>query len=303
MKHIKTWQIFESNDYLDSLAIQFINDLSKKWDLRLGKPFDKEKANCAWFTTEFVNWSKTNSLDVKIIYFDDSEEAHIAPYIDGFVLDFTIKQFTKNPDDNYLITKPEDYREFGYLNFEIIDELPSWLTIKEADRLREVNENNSQTDLFELITMNDYLNRQDSHGSDIPFNARGPEKSRAINRFGTTAPGISEETKIRNFLKKEYDDDGLDFSVSTGVKLELTMGNHLGDKKFVQLISQSPDEWFYVKEYFYVWYKGERHSSWRQVSYRAFEDSENVYESYFKCDSLDGLFEFIKNRKKRLETV
>lgn len=166
-------------------------------------------------------------------------------------------------------------------------------------KLFESNNNS----LFELITMDNYLNRQDSHGPDIPFNAKGPEKSLATKRFGTTTPGISEEHKIRNFLKKEYGDDGLDFSVSTGVKLELTMGNHLGDKKFVQLISQSPDEWFYVKEWFYVWYKGERHSSWRQVSYRAFEDSEDVYESYFKCDSLDGLFELIKNRRKRLETV
>lgn len=161
----------------------------------------------------------------------------------------------------------------------------------------------TSNDLFELITMDEYLNRQDSHGMDIPFSARGPEKSRAINRFGTTTPGISEETKIRNFLKKEWGEDILEFSITTGMKLELEIGSNLGDKKFVQLISQSPDEWFYIKEYFYVWYKGERHSSWRQVSYRTFEDSSNVYESYFKCDSLDGLFELIKNRRKRIETA
>jgi len=169
----------------------------------------------------------------------------------------------------------------------------------------------TSNDLFELITMNEYLDRQDSHGIDIPFSARGPFETGAINRFGTKTPGISEETKIRNFLKKEWGDDIMEFSISTGAKLTLEfesnlcalIGKKAVDKKFVQLISQSPDEWFYVKEYFYIWYKGERNSSWRQVSYRTFEDSPNVYESYFKCDSLDGLFEFIRNRRKRIETA
>ena len=139
MRYIKTYNIFESNN-LDSMANQFIADISKSYDLRFGQEFDKNKANCAWFTGEFYRWSKSKGLDVKVVYFDSNIEAHIAPMIDGKVIDFAVKQFTKNPNDDYLILTPEDYRKYGYDKFEIYDEMPKLETIFSADKIQESNQ-------------------------------------------------------------------------------------------------------------------------------------------------------------------
>ena len=109
--------------------------MSNIYDLRFGQKFDKNKSNCAWFTTEFYNWAKQKSLDVKVIYFDSDIEAHIAPMLDGKVIDFAVKQFTKNTDDDYKILSPEDYKQFGYDKFEVYDELPNLETIFSADRI------------------------------------------------------------------------------------------------------------------------------------------------------------------------
>jgi hypothetical protein len=118
-------------------ADQFIGEYSKKYDLRLGKSFDKEKVNCSWFTNVFCDWAKEKDLPVKVVYFDSNEEAHTAPIIDGKIIDFTIKQFTKNPNDDYKITKPEDYKKYGYDKSEILDKVPNWFTIRKADKILE----------------------------------------------------------------------------------------------------------------------------------------------------------------------
>ena len=115
-------------------ADQFISDYSKEYDLRLGKQFNKEKANCSWFTDVFCKWAKEKDLPVKIIYFDSDEESHTAPIIDGKIIDFTIKQFTKNPNDDYKITSPEYYKKYGYDKSEILHKVPSWFTIRKADK-------------------------------------------------------------------------------------------------------------------------------------------------------------------------
>ena len=52
MKHLTPYKIFESVFKLDTIANQFITDMSKVYDLRFGESFDKNKANCAWFTFE-----------------------------------------------------------------------------------------------------------------------------------------------------------------------------------------------------------------------------------------------------------
>ncbi len=132
MKYLKSYKIFESQN-LDSLANQFIDEYSHQYDLRLGKNFDREKANCSWFTKEFYNWTKSKSIDIQIVYFDSDIEAHIAPMIEGQIIDFSVKQFTKNPDDDYLILTPEDYSKWGYSKYEVLDAFPNWATIKSAD--------------------------------------------------------------------------------------------------------------------------------------------------------------------------
>jgi len=50
-------------------ADDFISEYSKKYDLRLGKSFDKETANCAWFTKTFFDWAKEKDLPVKVVYY------------------------------------------------------------------------------------------------------------------------------------------------------------------------------------------------------------------------------------------
>jgi hypothetical protein len=116
---------------------EFISEYSKKYDLRLGKSFNKEKANCSWFTDVFYKWAKENDLPVKIIYFDSDKEAHIAPIIDDKVIDFTIKQFTKDSEQDYKLSSPTDYKKYGYDKFEILDKVPNWITIRKADKITE----------------------------------------------------------------------------------------------------------------------------------------------------------------------
>jgi hypothetical protein len=137
MKYLKSYKLFESDNNLDIIANQFISDMAKIYDLRFGKPFDKNKANCAWFTIQFYNWAKSKGIDVKVVYFDSDVEAHIAPLLNGKVFDFAVKQFTRNSNDNYLILRPEDYQKYGYQSFEIYDDLPELETVFPADKVNE----------------------------------------------------------------------------------------------------------------------------------------------------------------------
>jgi len=132
-----TYENYASESKLDSLANSFLDEMSSKYDLRLGKEFDKEKANCSWFTNEFNDWAKSKGLEPKVVYFPANEESHTASYLDGQILDFTIKQFTKNSEDIFDITTPEDYEQYGYNTFEILDEVPDWFTIRKADMIME----------------------------------------------------------------------------------------------------------------------------------------------------------------------
>ena len=135
-----TYENYASESKLVSLANSFLYEMSSKYDLRLGKEFDKEKANCAWFTNEFNNWAKSKGLEPKVVYFPANEESHTASYLDGQILDFTIKQFTQNSEDIFDITTPKDYEQYGYNTFEILDEVPDWFTIRKADKAVMIEE-------------------------------------------------------------------------------------------------------------------------------------------------------------------
>ena len=137
MIYLMTYESFNGHFNLEGLANSFIDEMSAKYDLRLGEEFDKEKANCAWFTNEFNKWAKSKGLEPKVIYFPADEESHTASYLDGEILDFTIKQLTNNPNDEFDITSPDDYQQFGYDTYEILDEVPDWFTIREADIITE----------------------------------------------------------------------------------------------------------------------------------------------------------------------
>ena len=155
MKYLKKFKLFEfSNPYesiigdMQDIANNFISEMSKKYDLRLGKPFDKEKANCSWFTKVFFDWAKSKSIPVEIVYFDSDVEAHIAPLIGDKVIDFAVKQFTKEPNDNYKILEIDDYKKWGYQKAEILKDFPEWATVRDAQ-------------ILERYRMLDYLNLSD----------------------------------------------------------------------------------------------------------------------------------------------
>ena len=122
---------------METLANWFLDEMSRKYDLRLGEEFDKEKANCSWFTNEFNRWAKSKGFQPKVIYFPADEESHTASYLDGEIIDFTLKQFTGNSKDEFNITLPDDYKQYGYDEYEILDEVPEWFTIREADIITE----------------------------------------------------------------------------------------------------------------------------------------------------------------------
>ena len=192
MKYIKTYKVFESNN-LDSMANQFIVDISKSYDLRFGQEFDKNKANCAWFTDEFYRWSKSKGLDVKVVYFDSNIEAHIAPMIDGKVIDFAVKQFTKNPNDDYLILTPEDYRKYGYDKFEIWDEMPELQTVFPADRIREsirIFESNQIWDLEDIC--------QEIKDEGFSVNIKGVEWGKTPSELGDAKIDITNGSRRGN---------------------------------------------------------------------------------------------------------
>ena len=150
------------------------------------------------------------------------------------------------------------------------DELKTSLSIKE----------NVQEQLWEFISMSDYLNRKSTHGLDLSF---------------------TEVDKSQ--IRKSIRNDGYDYSMSGIETLEIEITNWDegdGQKKFVECVKKSPDDWFYVKEYYYFWHKGDKFSGWRQGSYRPLEDSESFWESYIKCDTIEGLIQFIKSRREYL---
>ena len=68
MKHLTTYKIFESMFKLDTIANQFITDMSKVYNLRFEESFDKNKANCAWFTGEFCPATDNISLQLRFLW-------------------------------------------------------------------------------------------------------------------------------------------------------------------------------------------------------------------------------------------
>ena len=103
-------------------------------------------------------------------------------------------------------------------------------------------------------------------------------------------------------------DDGLDFSMSSSSSVvgeveitDYTKGT--GNLKFALLPYKTDDEWFYVKEYFYEYVKGVKYSSWRQMPYRPIKGYEKEYETYYKCDQIEGFIKFLLDRHKYIMEI
>lgn len=148
MKHIQVYEFYSAKN-LDtlpmlttvpnfetdciSLAKSFLIDLGKNYILRTGKPFDKKEGNCAWFSKEFYRWCELYRIPVHLVYFEHPDrekgEDHIAPVCGGWVIDFAIKQFTKNPKEEFKVSKVDDYKKYGYdpNKAEVLEVFPDWI--------------------------------------------------------------------------------------------------------------------------------------------------------------------------------
>ena len=141
MKFIRTFDDYEnqmvptsfkvSKPGVENIADQFLRDLGKDYDLRVGKEFDKKKGNCAWYVQEFYQWCENNRTPVRIVYFPETEkakDAHIAILIDDLVLDFAHKQFSKDKKERYSVLPLKAYMKYGYSDkIEVLDEFPNWI--------------------------------------------------------------------------------------------------------------------------------------------------------------------------------
>lgn len=141
MKFIRTFDDYEnqmvptsfkvSKPGVENIADQFLRDLGKNYDLRVGKEFDKKKGNCAWYVQEFYQWCENNRTPVRIVYFPETEiakDAHIAILIDDLVLDFAHKQFSKDKKERYSVLPLKAYKKYGYSDkIEVLDEVPNWI--------------------------------------------------------------------------------------------------------------------------------------------------------------------------------
>ncbi len=141
MKFVRTFDDYEnqmvptsfkvSKPGVENIADQFLRDLGKNYDLRVGKEFDKKKGNCAWYVQEFYQWCENNRTPVRIVYFPETKkakDAHIAILVDDLVLDFAHKQFSKDKKERYSVLPLKSYMKYGYSDkIEVLDEFPNWI--------------------------------------------------------------------------------------------------------------------------------------------------------------------------------
>jgi len=118
-------------DY-EAVAKSYLKDIEKDYDIGNGKPFDKKTGNCAWYAQDFFRWCEIARTPVQLIYFPETSKqknAHVAGYMDGWVIDFAHKQFSKDKDEKFKVSKPEHYSKFGYdvSKADVLDEFPSWI--------------------------------------------------------------------------------------------------------------------------------------------------------------------------------
>lgn len=118
-------------DDFEKLAESFLRDLSKDYDIRKGKEYNPKIGNDAWLTQKFFEWCELQRLPIKTIYFDktNGEEGHIAPYLEGWVIDFAYNKLSKRNKKSLRVGKPEDYEKLGYLTGRenIYEEFPEWI--------------------------------------------------------------------------------------------------------------------------------------------------------------------------------
>lgn len=114
-----------------SIANEFLRELGKNYDLRRDKAYDPELGNDAWYVERFYQWAENTKTPCRIIYFFHPEEAkgkdpHMAIIIGDLVLDFAHKKLSKDRKEKFAITPPKDYEKYGFREYDLLDDYPSW---------------------------------------------------------------------------------------------------------------------------------------------------------------------------------
>ena len=137
--------------------------------------------------------------------------------------------------------------------------------------------------LWEFIDVNIFLERKDKHGADELITERDKEE---------IIKCCKDTLKIINPIHI----NPIQLYSGTDRYLEINILNHVD--KFVETIYKSPDEWFYVSEDYYS--RGKNYDGIKREPYSPYEGHYPVWVSYYKCDSIDGLIKFIKDRHEYL---
>ena len=151
-KFIKTFDDYETpmvpvevnitKEGIAIVAMQFLRDLGKNYDLRKNRRYNPGIGNSAWFTERFYEWSENNRTQCRMIcfYYPDEEKRkkpYLALLIGDLVLDFTHKKLSKDRKENFYIGPPKSYIKYGYNEYEILDDFPSW--VENSNSLKRKN--------------------------------------------------------------------------------------------------------------------------------------------------------------------
>lgn len=153
--------ILEGTESIEQIAQRFCEEfLSKYQTNHVGSH------NCAWATQQFILWARKNNIPAQSIYLvwpeketvkelkqkgilgqhtSDDGESHIAPVVNGTIIDFTYKQFDNSFNGCAKITRASNwksvYGRYGYgINTVEVNGKPESVLIDDFDKLKNMEE-------------------------------------------------------------------------------------------------------------------------------------------------------------------
>ena len=157
-------------------------------------------------------------------------------------------------------------------------------------KIRRFDESNTEK-LFEEIDQLTFSKRKDNHGEDIEWSKKVEEE--LISKVGSKLDISKIET-------------GLITRGVTVIDIYITnFRNGSGDKRFQLYTIQSPDEWFYVKEKYLEWTPDNISTGRNMIRHRAHWSPKSYgypirFDTYYKCDTMDGLVDLINDARERI---
>lgn len=162
-------QILNSNPNLEQIAQRFCEEFLSKYETN-----HVGSHNCAWATEQFVLWARKNNVSAQAIYLvwpeketvkelkqkgilgqytSDDGESHIAPVVNGTIIDFTYRQFDNAFNGCAKITRTKDwkgvYGKYGYgTNTIEVNGKPESVLVDDFDTLKNMKEIGGITTIY-----------------------------------------------------------------------------------------------------------------------------------------------------------